>query len=677
MEENIAKLCLFCASTCDHSTAQVKREVFITPDLDILANSTPHQPQEDHEPTLTLTFEGDLPSHQHQSNLKGFFILQKILKLPQSSLLKLICQNEGQFHSERWTNVCQSCSPFLSKHLEIHKEISKLERALTQIEEELKGRISSSKDNLGGTPDWVQIRKEVLNYYSPVTATDTETAKCEPTTGTINTDDHPSFDEEPGPSTQSYDELPFDAEGLRPSTQDYDDVPIDEEFKIYVEQLYGDGKTTPQNDNVNDSHSHNHPAQSISPTIPNQDQDPLATNSSLAAPIKNIAPWKAAPSSKKRNNNHKRFRSCKLTKTNQQRYGHLSFNLEQGTLANTRFIYCTKCPYKTQRWARFAAHSKAHEEGSGGLPCDVCGIYVLPNKMGHHKGRLHSDYKKFRNTSMFFLNDTQSNRRWWYKCDKCPFSGSQVEFLRKHEKAHEPGANAVICGDCGWYVLPEKLALHQGQKHNRSRENSEKEERLKTLRQLREQKGKEKQLSSAPPTHPYKCDKCPFFASCKRLLRRHAKVHEPGSNAVVCEVCGWSVLPKSLAQHQSRMHPQLFQQKRNKRKGRVQAFLKEHAELSMRIPQDAANPPGDAVSAAFSASTFVPVLPAAETQGEAISFSEDFSKTLLEFGITPLISSSGNDMQVTTRSRSLRRNQNHLYVETQPIPNTPTATSYF
>ncbi|ODM91829.1 putative zinc finger protein [Orchesella cincta] len=52
---------------------------------------------------------------------------------------------------------------------------------------------------------------------------------------------------------------------------------------------------------------------------------------------------------------------------------------------------CRKCPFKTLTYGKIAVHVKLHEEGSTGIPCEVCQEFVLPEQMELHRDTNHQD----------------------------------------------------------------------------------------------------------------------------------------------------------------------------------------------------------------------------------------------------------------------------------------------
>ncbi|CAL8068899.1 unnamed protein product [Orchesella dallaii] len=52
----------------------------------------------------------------------------------------------------------------------------------------------------------------------------------------------------------------------------------------------------------------------------------------------------------------------------------------------------------------------------------------------------------------------------------------------------------------------------------------------------------------------YQCTKCPAHQRQLGQLRKHLQLHKKGSLSIPCPDCGWLVLPRLLAQHQSQHH---------------------------------------------------------------------------------------------------------------------------
>ncbi|CAL8114420.1 unnamed protein product [Orchesella dallaii] len=161
--------CLFCAALISSPKSLHKKginlqtEVFITPDIfgSDWDNDDDAFEEERKEPNPTLLqFYGELPNIQE--NLNIFFILQKILKIPQKTLCKLVEQDE-LFKSSSFIDVCESCGKSVQSFYETIKQVCKLERRLSKLECELKGKIRESEFcNEEGSPAWRQIRNEIL-----------------------------------------------------------------------------------------------------------------------------------------------------------------------------------------------------------------------------------------------------------------------------------------------------------------------------------------------------------------------------------------------------------------------------------------------------------------------------------------------------------------------------------
>ncbi|ODM88317.1 Protein tramtrack, beta isoform, partial [Orchesella cincta] len=93
-----------------------------------------------------LVFEGDLAI---QEQLKTFFILKTVLKFPTETLCEILRDEGGENHdqSRQWSpQLCRSCEVLVSQFYETFKQLSKLQRKLTRMDEELRGKIHESKD---------------------------------------------------------------------------------------------------------------------------------------------------------------------------------------------------------------------------------------------------------------------------------------------------------------------------------------------------------------------------------------------------------------------------------------------------------------------------------------------------------------------------------------------------
>ncbi|ODM91173.1 putative zinc finger protein [Orchesella cincta] len=66
--------------------------------------------------------------------------------------------------------------------------------------------------------------------------------------------------------------------------------------------------------------------------------------------------------------------------------GTSSSNLSAGKY----YYQCKQCPFESNSSVRFDKHVKLHENGSGAVPCEDCGFYLDPTKVGLHRAKRHN-----------------------------------------------------------------------------------------------------------------------------------------------------------------------------------------------------------------------------------------------------------------------------------------------
>jgi len=129
--------CLFCASPCSPDAVINLQEVT----------------------SSSLVFPEDGPIEEH---LRAVFVLSRILKISQDLMCQFLTKGDGQFYPELWFNVCGECGECVADFHETLKQVSKLEKKLTQLESELKGKIERSISVSNNDAIWNHIRREAL-----------------------------------------------------------------------------------------------------------------------------------------------------------------------------------------------------------------------------------------------------------------------------------------------------------------------------------------------------------------------------------------------------------------------------------------------------------------------------------------------------------------------------------
>ncbi|CAL8117553.1 unnamed protein product [Orchesella dallaii] len=129
--------------------------------------------------------------------------------------------------------------------------------------------------------------------------------------------------------------------------------------------------------------------------------------------------------------------------------------------AKTRRYTCEECPYDTTNLLRFETHRTFHEEGSGAVPCEDCGWYLMPKSMGRHRAHAHPTGRpkvvdKIRGAGVSQV------RLCYLQCPECQALIARLEDYREHERLHESGAGET-CAECGW--LCKRMSSHHARWH--------------------------------------------------------------------------------------------------------------------------------------------------------------------------------------------------------------------
>ncbi|ODM91020.1 putative zinc finger protein [Orchesella cincta] len=161
-------------------------------------------------------------------------------------------------------------------------------------------------------------------------------------------------------------------------------------------------------------------------------------------------------------------------------------NSNISSVSRAYFYACHQCSYQSNTKAGFEAHQRLHAEGSGAVTCRVCGRPVLPKMMARHNAShpVIGAYRQRKRAKTVLKNgarplelgttpgSTSSNAqtpgKYYYRCIQCPYENNSSLAFEIHSKLHEEGSGAVICGECGLYVDPKRMAFHRTRRHNYS-----------------------------------------------------------------------------------------------------------------------------------------------------------------------------------------------------------------
>ncbi|ODM86698.1 putative zinc finger protein [Orchesella cincta] len=464
--------CLFCASNCQIEINKcIKTEVFITPDDDD-GDSFETEPSHPAGDPNVLLFGGENPTIQ--KNLRGFFILTRILQFSEETLSQLIARNGGQFDPQSWSNVCQSCGMFLHRFQETLVQISKLERSLREIGDELKARIETSQDNydeLEDSSDWRWIRGEVLGYHS-----------------TQSFDDEPSFEVPVIIDTRSISVFrdEFSVEFDSQSDQ------FEEDFEIRLEPV--------ENYQESNIPEQNFPSSSSSFLTENYDLPLAAPQQKTTAHLFNCLQCPYGCDKRVRLNAHLTLHeegSGGVACEDCGCYYHYKSLAFHRTSVH-KLKKSEAAPIKKMKRPRsLVPNSKRvnfhHKQNNGGHPTLHQRTKSKKKQSFITSRHLHRDNggeKVSMNMDVTFYNEngnedesqeeqtsstlplhgpTHSSVRargsYRHNCDQCPYGASKKDRMEAHLKVHSNGSNFIICGECGVFVLPTKMKHHQNLAH--------------------------------------------------------------------------------------------------------------------------------------------------------------------------------------------------------------------
>ncbi|CAL8143453.1 unnamed protein product [Orchesella dallaii] len=139
-------------------------------------------------------------------------------------------------------------------------------------------------------------------------------------------------------------------------------------------------------------------------------------------------------------------------------------------------------------------------------------------------------------------------------CEQCPYYTANVNYLKSHQKLHQPGpksSKAVTCPICSWVMLSSRLPMHNDAHHHSSTLLSQNQE---GQGQSQAPKNKEEIGTEEKSRKYFKCPDCgALHVSLLRLRVHLQKLHESGKG-VKCPDCGWLV--SNLKGHMVNWHPQ-------------------------------------------------------------------------------------------------------------------------
>ncbi|ODM89354.1 Metallothionein expression activator [Orchesella cincta] len=170
METNLAS-CVFCASPChiappyhgggEDVKVKIERDEDVAVEDFIIPDPIPPEKVISQSSSSSLVFKEDSAV---QEQLKTFFILKNVLKFPNEMLCGILREGgENEGHSRCWRlQLCGSCDVIVSQFYETFKQVSKLQRKMTQMEEELRGKINESKDKADDSKLGGIVRNQVI-----------------------------------------------------------------------------------------------------------------------------------------------------------------------------------------------------------------------------------------------------------------------------------------------------------------------------------------------------------------------------------------------------------------------------------------------------------------------------------------------------------------------------------
>ncbi|ODM91834.1 POZ-, AT hook-, and zinc finger-containing protein 1 [Orchesella cincta] len=216
-------------------------------------------------------------------------------------------------------------------------------------------------------------------------------------------------------------------------------------------------------------------------------------------------------------------------------------------------------------------------------PCDTCGVFVLPERMGTHKGHRHPVLTKGVRRKLMevnrikkepnrdFLSGKDSKNQRFYKCHRCGLRTNRLIDMEGHVELHKEGSGAVPCTICNQIMLPEQMQAHLEANHTVS------------VRQQRPDRRRVKNPS-------LQCTQCPHQSKMKRQADQHSLLHLEGSGAVPCQKCG--VYIRDIPYNSHRLHCIKYQNQQ-RMKAKLIANHEENSSGSLNSINTAVESTGD------------------------------------------------------------------------------------
>ncbi|CAL8135766.1 unnamed protein product [Orchesella dallaii] len=362
--------------------------------------------------------EGERPRRQGVSDnddtnafverqLKSLFIVRKILGVEKEICCKLIKQFDGQLHPEYWLNVCGQCELVVASYKKTLKEIEELERRGKYIQDNLKKIIWESNQDDDGDENggsnfsgiWKELREKAMHGFDPRQIQPGRLSLVDPTLahvkleqnddlnkmmtliiivfilldnaqGRQEADSAPEPQKSPSPSLSQSQPSPQAAQTPPPETNSDVITPeepeegaeilvqpktaVKEGMRIATLKVLGGVGTNNNN-----------------PEAVNCELDPTTENPSASAQENNILQPQPPPTLAVSINKPKINEKPKQT----------------GGKTGDNWIQCGLCPAKFRKRlkAQYINHSALHKEGSPGVVCPKCKIFVHRSRLEVHK----------------------------------------------------------------------------------------------------------------------------------------------------------------------------------------------------------------------------------------------------------------------------------------------------